>query len=143
MKVCIAYDSKYGNGKKCVEYLQNVLTKKGSSVQIFSIHDVKPEALPESELYIFSAPTHVGGPPGKMKKFLKNLNIKTKDAKYTLIATHMAPDTKVLDKMSKILQNHNITKISNGIKIKVEGMKGPLWDGYQKQLDEFAIRILD
>lgn len=142
MKVCVAYDSKYGNGKKCVEYFEKVVRTKGHNISVFSIHDVKPETLPQSDLYIFSAPTHIGGPPRKMKKFLKNLNIKTEGAKYSLITTFMDPSTKTLVKMSEILDKHNITKASEGVKIKVDGMKGPLGSGFQKQIDDFAINLL-
>jgi flavodoxin len=71
MKVCIAYESKYGNGKKCMEYLQSVMSKKGHNVEMFSIHEKKPTSAPSANLYVFSSPTQIGGPAGKMKKFLK------------------------------------------------------------------------
>jgi flavorubredoxin len=141
MKVCIAYESKYGNGKKCVEHLQNVITKKGHDVETFSIREVKPTSLPQANLYFFSSPTHVGSAPGKMKKFLKNLDIKQEGAKYALIATCMDPNTKALQKMEELLQPTGMTKVSNGIKIKVTGMKGPLEEGYQKKLEDFATEI--
>jgi menaquinone-dependent protoporphyrinogen IX oxidase len=32
MNICIAYESKYGNGEKCVDYLHTVLNKKGRDV---------------------------------------------------------------------------------------------------------------
>ena len=142
MKVCIAYDSKYGNGKKCVEYLQSGMSKKGNNVQTFFIRETDPKSLPQADLYIFSAPTHVGSVPMKMKKFLKNLNIKSEGAKYSLITTFQDANTRALEKMTEILQRHNIKKAAEGVKIKVEGMKGPLWDGYQKQLDVFVGRLL-
>ena len=75
MKVSIAYESKYGNGKKCVDYLQNAITKKGHDVTTFSVREQDPKSLPNADLYIFSSPTQVGGPAGKMKKFLKNMPI--------------------------------------------------------------------
>jgi len=142
MKVCIAYESKYGNGKKCVEHLEKTIRAKGHNVEVYSIREIKPDSLPEANLYVFSAPTHMGGPPRKMKKFLKNLNIKTEGAKYSLIATCMDTNMKTLDKMTELIQPHGLTKLTEGIKVKVNGMKGPLWDGYEKQLDVFANQIL-
>jgi flavorubredoxin len=142
MKVNIAYDSKYGNGKKCVEYLEKVIRAKGHSVDVYFIRKTKPRDLPEVDLYIFSTPTHVGNAPFKMKGFLKKLKIKNKSAKYTVMTTCMDTNTHALDKMSELIQPTGLTKVSDGLKIKVEGMKGPLWDGYQKQIETFANTIL-
>lgn len=142
MKVSIAYESKYGNGKKCVEHLGAFMSKKGHDVEISSVREIKPKSLPGADLYIFSSPTHVGGPPGKMKKFLKKLEIKQEGAKYALITTCMDDNTKTLLKMEELLQTTGMTKVSNGIKIKVTGMKGPLEEGYQKKLEDFATEII-
>jgi hypothetical protein len=77
-----------------------------------------------------------------MKGFLKKLKIKNKSAKYTVMTTCMDTNTHALDKMSELIQPTGLTKVSDGLKIKVEGMKGPLWDGYQKQIETFANTIL-
>jgi flavodoxin len=143
MKVCIVYESKYGNGKTCAEYLQSVISGKGHDTEILSIREIKPKLLPQADFYIFSAPTHIGGPPGKMKRFLKNLKCEEKEAKYALITTCVDLDTKALQKMKDILQPKGMMKISDGLKIKVTGMKGPLEEGYQKKLEEFATEILE
>lgn len=142
MNVCIVYESKYGNGKKCVEHLQNVISEKGHEVEAFSIRETKPNLLPEADFYIFSSPTHIGKPPGKMRRFLKKLEIKKEGAKYALMATYMGPKTQTLQKMEEILQTKGVTKISDGIKVKVEGMKGPLEDGYAQKLEEFVAEML-
>jgi len=44
--------------------------------------------------------------------------------------------------MEELLQPKGMTKVSNGIKIKVTGMKGPLEEGYQKKLEDFATEII-
>lgn len=143
MKVCIVYESKYGNGKTCAEYLQSVISRKGHDTEILSIREIKPKLLPQADFYIFSAPTHIGGPPGKMKRFLKNLKCEEKEGKYALITTCVDLNTKALQKMKDILQPKGMMKISDGLKIKVTGMKGPLEDGYDKKLEEFAAEILE
>lgn len=141
MKVYIIYESKYGNGKKCVEHLQNIISKKGHDVEISSIREINPSPLPQADFYIFSTPTHVGRPPGKMKKFLKKLEISKDGAKYALMATCMDYNTKALQVMESILKPSVMTKISDGIKIKVTGLKGPLETGYEKKLEDFANEI--
>ena len=111
MKVCIAYESKFGNGKKLVDHVQTTLSKNGHNVETCSVREVSPDSLPNADLYIFSSPTHVGGPPGKMKKFLKNLKINQEGAKYTLMATSMDPNAKTLQKMEQLLQSKGIAKV--------------------------------
>ena len=142
MKVCIAYESKYGNGKKCAEQLQSIIREKGHDVEISSVRDMKPKSLPQASLYIFSSPTHIGKPPGKMKKFLKKMEIE-EDAKYALLTTCLDPQTKALQIMEELLEATGMTKISDGLKLKVTGLKGPLEDGYKQKLTEFAEEILD
>jgi flavodoxin len=85
----------------------------------------------------------MGGPPGKMKKFLKKLNVEEKSVKYALMTTQMDPNAKTLEKMQKILEPKGMTKVTPGLHIKVEGMKGPLEEGYEKKIEEFASQILN
>lgn len=143
MKICIAYESKFGNGKGCMEYLQDVMSKKGHDVEMFSVREREPTSLPSADLYIFSSPTQIGGPAGKMKKILKKSQITQEDAKYALVTTCMnPPKTKCLKTMEKLLSSKEISKISDGLMIKVTGMKGPLESGYKEKLDTFAEDIL-
>ena len=142
MKVCIAYESKFGNGKKLVKHMQTTISKKGHDVEAYSINETKPGFLPNADIYIFNSPTHIGGPPGKMKKFLKKLEINQEEAKYTLMTTSMDPNAKTLQKMEQLLQSKGMTKATEGVRIKVNGMKGPLEDGYEEKLEEFTKKIL-
>jgi flavodoxin len=142
MKVCIAYESKFGNGKKLAEHIQTTISKKGHDVETYSIRDIKPDSLPKADVYIFSSPTHIGRPPGKMKKFLNKLEINQEGAKYALLSTYMDPKSKTLQKMEELLQPKGMTKVSDGISIKVNGMKGPLEEGYEEKLEEFTKKIL-
>jgi flavorubredoxin len=143
MKICIAYDSKYGNGKKCMEYLQSVISKKGHNVEMFSVHEKEPTLVPSADLYVFSSPTHMGDPAGKIMKFLKKMQISNEGANYSLVTTCMnPPKTKCLKKMEKILTKRGLSKVSDGVMIKVTGMKGPLESGFERMLDEFADNIL-
>ena len=143
MKVCIVYESKYGNGKKCMEYLQDVISQKGHNVEMFSIHEKEPTSVPSADLYVFSSPTQMGSPAGKMKKFLKKMQIMQEGAKYALVTTCMnPPNTKCLQKMEKLLSSKALSKVSDGLMIKVTGMKGPLDSGYEEKLDTFGNNVL-
>jgi flavorubredoxin len=142
MKVCIAYESKYGNGKTCAEYLEKMMRAKGSHTQIYSIRDISPKSIPKADLYVFSTPTHIGGPTWKMKRFLKKLDIKQEGAKYTLMTTCMDENNKSLEKMTELIEPHGLTKATDGIKIKVKGMKGPLEDDYQDRIKSLVLDIV-
>ena len=141
MKVCIAYESKYGNGKKMMDHLQDALKGKGHEVQVCSVREIKPQALPQADLYVFSSPTHVGGPTGKMKKFLKKMEISQKGAKYALSTTHMDPNSKTLEKMDALVQPKSMTKVTDGLQVKVAGMKGPLEEGWEQKVEAFASEL--
>jgi len=100
MKACIVYDSKFGNGKICAEYLESVIRSKGSEAEIFFIRTIKPKSLPPADIYVFSSPTHLGGTPWKMKRFLKKVSPGQEGAKYALMITHMGPETRSLQSSS-------------------------------------------
>jgi flavorubredoxin len=144
MNISIIYESKHGNGKQAMTYLENILRKKGYSVQIMSVHEIKPHSLPESNLYIFSAPNAFGKIVRSMRKFLDKIEIKNSSSHYILVNTCLNPSSsqdKGLEQMEEILSKKNISKLSEGLKLKVMAIKGPLETGYEKKLDEFAKTI--
>ncbi len=141
MKIFIAYESKYGNGKKVVDHLQNALKGKGHEVQVGLVREVKPKSLPQADLYIFHSPTHVGSPVGKVKKFLKKMDIPQKDAKYALTITHMDPNAKTMAKMDALVQPKGMTKVTDGLQVMVKGMKGPLEEGWEQKVEGFASEL--
>ena len=60
-----------------------------------------------------------------------------------MITTIVDPkDVKTLSKMAELLQPSGLTKINDGIMVKVKDMKGPLEEGYEKQLEQFANILL-
>jgi multimeric flavodoxin WrbA len=110
---------------------------------MFPIHEKEPTSVPSADLYVFSSPTHMGDPAGKMVKFLKKMQITKERANYALVTTCMnPPKTKCLKKMEKILTKKELSKVSDGLMIKVTGMKGPLGSGYEGKLDTFADNVL-
>jgi flavodoxin len=141
MKVCIAYESKYGNGKKVVEHLQDVLTGKGHEVQVCLARETKSNEMPAADLYIFHSPTHMMSPVGKVKKLLKKMEIPQKDAKYAVTATHQEPMAQTAKKMEAIIQPKGMTKAADGLQVLVKGTKGPLEDGWEEKVEAFASKL--
>jgi len=125
-------------------YFGDCLKKKGNTVQLMSIHEMKPHLLPESDLYIFSAPNAFGKIVRSMRKFLEKIEIKNSSARYLLVNTCLNPTSsqdRGLEQMEEILREKNITKLFEGLKLKVMAMKGPLEPGYEQKLDDLANRI--
>ena len=144
MNISIIYESKYGNGKQAMMYLENILRKKGYTVQLVSTHEVKPHSLPEADLYIFSAPNAFGKIVRSMRKFLEKIEIKNSSVHYILVNTCLDPSSSIdrgLEQMEEILSGKNISKLSEGLKLKVMAIKGPLESGYEKKLDTLAQTI--
>ena len=143
MNINIIYESKYGNGKKAMMYLENILKKIGYSVQLISVHEAKPQSLPASDLYIFSAPNMFGKVVRSMRKFLDKIEIRNSNSRYLLVNTFFGDpaESKGLEQMEEILRKKSFTKLSEGLKLQVISLKGPLESGYEKKLDEFAQTI--
>ncbi len=144
MNISIIYESKYGNGKKSMTYLETSLRKKGHSVQLMSVHEVKPKSLPEADLYIFSAPNRIGKIIRSMRKFLEKIEIKNSNTHFILINTCLDPSASIdrgLEQMEEILSKKKISKLSDGLKLKVMTIKGPLESGYEKKLEDLALKI--
>jgi menaquinone-dependent protoporphyrinogen IX oxidase len=143
MNIHIIYESKYGNGKEAMIYLESLLTKKGYSVQRNHIHDIKPQQLPNADLYVFSAPNAFGKIVRSMRKFLEKIEGQP-TMRYILVNTCLNPSSsqdKGLEQMEEILHEKNLIKLSEGLKLKVMGMKGPLEPGYKQKLEELASTI--
>ena len=74
MKYCIVYWSRYGNGKKIVDYVEKKLTDKNHEVEVIKTDDVKPSSLPKADAYVFSAPTEAFRVQKNMRSVMKKLD---------------------------------------------------------------------
>ncbi len=141
MTICIAYFSRFGNNRACSEHLAQTLRSKGHTVESFSMKDVKPDGLPASDLYIFCSPTQAGNAPGKPRRFLGRFS-PPEGASYAIVATYYGdPGTKTGQALSKILDGKGMNRASDAVSVTVTGLKGPLEEGYQRKLEEFAERL--
>ena len=138
MQICIVYFSRFGNNRISSEALGKYFREKGHTALVYSIVEVKAETIPKAELYIFGSPTRMGNPPRKVVRFLKRLKLPVEAARYAIINTCAEESSKVLDKLAAILDGKGCKSVHQGLKIKVLSMKGPLEDGYELKLTEFA-----
>jgi menaquinone-dependent protoporphyrinogen IX oxidase len=156
MKIEYFHASKFGNGAMVAEEFKKQMAAKGDTVNIHHVRDVKPKDMPPADLYLFSSPGRIGKPRGCVRRFLKKVKLPS-GTKYALLITEGAPQPdkktgqlpteeemvkwqRVIPIMNKILQEKGLIKVAED-KIQVEGIKGPLEEGWQKKVEAFASRI--
>ncbi|MCX6667788.1 MAG: hypothetical protein NTV74_06110 [Euryarchaeota archaeon] len=141
MKYVIIYWSRYGNGKKLVDYLAKKLEKKGAETQIFKTDEADPTAMPPADTYIFSAPAEAANLQKNMRKFMKNLQ-GMKEKKYGIINTHGMKKNR-LAKMEKLLSKKKMIKVASvDFPIGKDANTGNgLMEGWEAKLDEFVGKL--
>ena len=141
MKYVIIYWSRYGNGKKIVDYLAGKLNKKKAEVQIFKTDEVDPATMPEADVYVFSAPTEAFNIQKNMKKFMKRLN-GMEEKNYALINTHSMKKS-CLPKMEKLLSMKKMVKVAEVDVLVGDGSRtgNGLIENWKEKIDKFAGKL--
>ncbi len=137
MNYAIIYWSRYGNGKKIVNYLESKLKSKKVEVNVLETVNADPTSMPESDIYIFSAPAEAFNLQKNMRIFMKNLE-GMDGRKYGIINTH-GMNRNRLGKMEKLLNKKNMVKIASvDFKVGKEANTGNgLMDGWESKVDKF------
>lgn len=148
--------SKYGNGAQVAEEFRKQMAVRGITVNVHHVRDANPKEMPPADLYLFSSPGRVGKPIGKVRRFLKKVELPP-GTKYAILTTEGAPrpDKKtgrvpteeelakyqrVRPIMNEILQAKGLVNVAED-KVLVTGIKGPLEEGWRKKVEVFASRI--
>lgn len=149
--------SKYGNGARVAEEFQRILGAEGHVVEVHHIRDADPRTMPEADLYVFSSPGRLGKPIGGMRKFLKRVSLPA-GARYAILTTEGAPrpdkrtgelpTPEEIEKwqhvrpiMDELLEPKHLAKVGEGC-VLVTGLKGPLEEGWELKVEDFATRVL-
>jgi len=137
MKCVIVYWSRYGNGKKIVEYLDSKLKEKKAEIQIFTTDEANPASLPEADFYIFSAPTEAFNVQRNMRSFMKKLE-GLENQKFGIINTH-GMKRNLLPKMEKLLSKKEMMQVAAlDFQIGKDANTGNgLSDGWEAEVDRF------
>ena len=141
MNYAVIYWSRYGNGKKIVEYLSEKIKDKGSKIKVLKTDEANPSSMPEADFYVFSAPTEAFNIQRNMRAFMKNLE-GMDGKKYGIINTH-GMNRNLLNKMEKLLSKKNMVKVA-GVDFQVgkdanngNGLK----EGWKSKVDDFIVKI--
>ena len=141
MNYVIVYWSRYGNGKKIVDYITTKLKDKGGKTQVFKTDETDPASLPDADVYIFSAPAEAFNLQKNMRTFMKNLE-GMGEKKFGIINTHGMKSGK-LEKMEKILSSKKMVMVA-GVDFQVgkEAQSGnALPDGWELKIDVFIEKL--
>jgi hypothetical protein len=156
MTIEYLHASKYGNGAAVAAEFKRQMAAKGVAVEVHHIRDAKPSALAPADLYLFSSPGRMGRPIGGMRRFLKKVQLPA-GTSYALLTTEMAPKRdkktgripteeelakwqRIRPLMNEVLQAKELVSVAED-KVHVNGLKGPLEDGWQDKVGAFASRI--
>ncbi len=156
MKIEYFHASKYGNGVQVAEEFKTQMAARGVTVVVHHIREARPKEMPPADLYLFSSPGRMGRPIGRMRRFLKKVNLPA-GTKYAILTTEGAPQPdkktgrmpteeelakwqRVIPIMNEILQEKGLVKVAEG-KVLVTGLKGPLEEGWQKKVEAFVSEI--
>ncbi len=141
MKYVMVYWSRYGHNKKLVESLAEKLKKNGGETQIFMTGQTNPTALPNADVYIFSAAAEKFTLQSNMKSFMKKIS-RMDGKKYGIMNTHAMKKSK-LAKMEKLLSQKNMVKIAEiDFRIGKNMSSGNAFLGdWEAKLDEFAKKV--
>jgi len=141
MNYTIIYWSRYGHNKKIANYLAEKLNEKKAETQILTTDEADPTALPEADLYIFSAAAEAFNLQRNMRIFMKNLE-GMNGKKYGIINTH-GMDKDRLYKMEKLLSKKNMVKIADAeFKVGKDTKSGNAHPkGWEAKIDEFIEKL--
>ena len=156
MKIEYLHASKYGNGATVAAEFKQQMAAKGVVVDAHHIREMGPTELAPADLYLFSSPGRMGKPIGTMRRFLKKVNLPP-GTKYAILTTEAAPQPdektgrmpteeelarwqRVIPIMNELLQAKGLVRVAEG-KVHVTGLKGPLAEGWQKKVENFAAQI--
>ncbi|HEX7392928.1 MAG TPA: hypothetical protein VF374_08285 [Thermoplasmata archaeon] len=157
MRIEYYHASEYGNGAKVAEEFKRIAEAEGVTISVHHVKEVKPKEVPPADLYLFSSPGRFGKPIGGMRKFLKKIDLPS-GSRHAILVTEMNPQAdkktgtvpteeelgkcqQVIPRMNEALQAKGLRKVAEG-KIYVTGIKGPLEEGWQRKVGEFAAAIL-
>jgi hypothetical protein len=157
MKIEYLHASKFGNGATVAEEFKQRMADRDVSVVVHHIRELNPRELGPADLYVFSSPGRLGKPIGNMRRFLKRLTLPDGTC-YAVLTTEGAPKPdrktgrtpteaerakweRVRPIMNEILQAKGLTWVAEDA-VYVTGLKGPLEEGWQRKVRDFADRLM-
>lgn len=145
-KAIVIYFTKFGNTKLVAETIAEGLKEiEGTETVVKDVKDVDVNSLGDYDVFLIGSPNHIGGPVGSIKKLIDKIGkLSLTGKKITFFDTTWENDlNKTVGKMEKRVDKKipDIEKLTPGLSILVNGMKGPLVEGELPKCKEFGEKI--
>ncbi|KKK40660.1 hypothetical protein LCGC14_1116150 [marine sediment metagenome] len=146
MKVLIVYDTMHGNTKKVAELIgEGINTKEGNEVTIDNVKEIDVTNETSYDLILIGSPNHAKSHTKSVQKFITSLaDSPLKGSSFAVFDTYMGDQVEiVVKKMEKQVSESQpaLKKASQGLSIKVNGMKGPIADEDLPKCKEFGVKL--
>lgn len=156
MKVLIVYDTKYGNTEKVANLIADGITSvEGNEVIIKNVKKIDFHVDDFYDLILIGSPVHFGGHTGPVKKFIDKLpKSQLKGNAYAVFNTYITNEIEekqegpcsyetMINKIEKHISEKmpDLMKASDGLCIKLMGMKGPIAEEFLPKCKEFGIKL--
>lgn len=145
VKVLVVYDTMHGNTKLVAEKIvEGLRQEQGIEVEISDVEKTDVDRVADFDAVVFGAPTHFGGPPRNITRFIDDLGrpeLKSKQA--AVFDTYLGEDfEKSVKKMEqRIAEKTGLRIMMPGLSVRVAGMKGPVAEEELPTARDFGIRI--
>ncbi len=142
-KVIVVYKTKYGNTKKVAETIMDgMMELEGIEGYIGDVEETDPHELEGYDLTMIGSPNHIGRATRSVNKFIDEMAKASLDGKWFAVFDTCVPGDygKAVKKMEKMLEKKlpKMRKATEGLSVKVGGMKGPIAEGELERCRQFG-----
>ena len=130
MKISIIYLSRFGNSETCARRLADSVRGAGNEAFLYSVLEIRPKTVPESDLYVVCSPTQFKRPPVRLIRFIRSLEIGENPPKYAIVNTYFE-ESEVVDRLSKILDEKGLSAAVSSVALRLHDSEGPLEPGFE------------
>ena len=148
MKILIVYDTMHGNTKQVAELIgEGINTKEGNEVTISSVKEIDVTNDLSYDLILIGSPNHAKSHTKSIQKFIISLaDSPLKGRSFAAFDTYMGDQIEIVVKKieNQVSESQpNLKKASQGLSIKVDGMKGPIADADLPKCKEFGLKLAE
>ncbi len=148
VKVCIVYDSKYGNTKLAAEIILEGMKSQQVEAQIGNVRETDPASIVDCDAIVLGAPNHMGRPSRTMKRYVETLaGAKPKATAVAVFGTYSGSprDDRAVKKLEKLVEKNlpSAKLVLHGLSVRVNGIPGPIVDGELPKCAAFGKSIVD
>ncbi len=145
-RVIVAYESKYGNTKVAAETIVEGMGEAGGIETIIRrAKEVDFDEVSKCDVILIGSPNHIGGPTRSVRKLIDKIGkLDLEEKQVAVFDTYLGKDfEKAVRKMERrINEKAPVLKlIVPGLSIKVQGMKGPIFEEELPRCKDFGRKI--